>query len=126
VCSVLHEGGLRAVFAVCEDGAVEASVDCGSEKEGYAGMIHGGIIASLLDGAMTNCLFSHGKVAVTGELNVRILSAVASGTSILVRAWLEGNRAPLYVLKAELRQRNKVVARAGGKFMDMSCVKGED
>ena len=123
VCSVLHEDGLRADFDVLEDGSVEAAVVCGSEKEGYDGMVHGGIVSSLLDGAMTNCLFSHGKVGVTGELTVRILSAVASGTTMQVRAWLESHYGPLYILKAELRQNDQLVARSRGKFMDISYLK---
>jgi acyl-coenzyme A thioesterase PaaI-like protein len=34
-------------------------------------MLHGGVISSILDGTMTNCLFAHGTVAVTAELRVR-------------------------------------------------------
>jgi hypothetical protein len=47
------------------DGGVEATVGCPPSWEGYGGMVQGGIIASLLDGAMTNALFARGTAAVT-------------------------------------------------------------
>jgi acyl-coenzyme A thioesterase PaaI-like protein len=37
------------------DGGVEAHFDCSRIFEGYSHRIHGGVIAALLDGAMTNC-----------------------------------------------------------------------
>ena len=123
VCGAHNENGLRLEFEVCEDGAVEATMVCGEEREGYTGLVHGGIIASLLDGAMTNCLFSHGIVAVTGDFRLKIACAVSSGTPIAVRARLEEDLSPVYVLSGELRQKGQVVARATGKFMDITYVK---
>ena len=117
VCGDLNPTGLRAVFEVCPDGVVEAQVVCGEDKEGYAGHLHGGIIASLLDGAMTNCLFSHGIRAVTGELVVRMLHPLQVGTSMVVRGWLERCLPPLYLLKAELRQEGRLAAKGKAKFM---------
>lgn len=39
----------------------------------YEGQLHGRVISSLLDAAMTHCLFHHGIEAVTGELYVRFV-----------------------------------------------------
>ena len=44
-----------------------------------------GSLLRCLDGAMTNCLFSHGIPAVTGELVVRMHHPVQAGTSDGVR-----------------------------------------
>ena len=117
VCGDLNPNGLRAAFEVCADGVVEAQVVCGEDREGYPGHVHGGIIASLLDGAMTNCLFSHGIRAVTGELVVRMIHPLQAGTVVVARAWLERRLPPLYLMKAELRQGGRVAARGGAKFM---------
>ncbi len=54
VCGGPDSDGLKIVFDACSDGTVEASIILGTDTEGYDGHIHGGIIASLLDGAMTN------------------------------------------------------------------------
>lgn len=123
ICGALNPNGLRAVFEVRPDGTVQAEVVCGEDKEGYAGHLHGGIIASLLDGAMTNCLFSHGIRAVTGELVVRMIHPLQAGTAMVVRGWLERRLSPLYLMKAELRQGGRVSARGGAKFM-RKMVKG--
>jgi len=117
ICGDLNPNGLRAAFEVCPDGAVQAEVICGEGKEGYAGHLHGGIIASLLDGAMTNCLFSHGIRAVTGELIVRMIHPLQADSAVVARAWLERRLSPLYLLKAELRQDGRLAARGTAKFM---------
>jgi len=60
VCSPRHRCGFRLEFVLSEDGSVHAKFDCSKVFEGYPGLVHGGVISSLLDGAMTNCLFAHG------------------------------------------------------------------
>jgi acyl-coenzyme A thioesterase PaaI-like protein len=118
VCGLMNPSGLHAKFQVCDDGAVETSFICDKTKEGYEGLVHGGVIASLLDGAMTNYLFSYGIAAVTGEMTIRMLYPVLVQVPVVVRAWLEKSRAPLYFLRAELSQNGYVSARAEGKFFN--------
>lgn len=99
------------------DGGVEAEFAGSPLHEGYPGWLHGGLIAALLDGAMTQCLFAHGHEAVTAEITVRYRHPVATADSLLVRAWLSRQRAALYCLRAELRQGGRVNAAAEGKFV---------
>lgn len=117
ICGHLNCNGMHVVFDVCEDGSVLAEVQCGQDKEGYAGCIHGGVISSLLDGAMTHCLFSHGIRALTAELTVRMICPLPAHTPVTVRAWPERSRGTLHILRAELSQRGLLAARAEGKFM---------
>jgi len=117
VCSPSNIWSLGVGFTASEDGVVEGDFDCGSVFEGYDGMLHGGVIASLLDGAMTNCLFAHGIPGVTAELSVRYRHPINSVISAKVRAWIERSSEPLYVLKAEIIQEGKTKATAVGKFM---------
>jgi len=69
---------------------------------------------------MTNCLFAHGQVCFTAELNVRFLHSVAVDERGAVRAWIERNHPVLNVLKAEVVQGGKVKATAVGKFLRQS------
>ena len=117
VCGDLNPNGLHVSFDVCPDGAVEAQIVFSEDKEGYVGHLHGGVIASLLDGAMTNCLFSHAVRAVTGELTVRIHRPIRSGVAVVARGWLERGMPPFYLMAAELRQNGRLTARAKAKFM---------
>jgi len=105
-------------FDVNGDGSVTASFLGNAALEGYQGLLHGGMIASLLDGAMTNCLFAHGLVAVTAELKVRYSNPVKTGCEMAVRAWIEEPHPPLYLMRAELKQEHCVKAIASAKFIE--------
>lgn len=118
VCGRVHEAGLGLRFRLCNDGSVETRFDCKAAYQGYGGILHGGIAAALLDGAMTNCLFAHGVAAVTAEITVRFRHPVEVGESLIARARVSRPRGPLYVVVAELVQDGRVKATATGKFME--------
>ena len=105
-------------FTVAQDGGVEAWFPGGETFQGYDGILHGGVIATLLDAAMTNCLFAHGCCGVTGELRIRFRHPVVSGEPSRLRARIERSTPPLFVLRAELWQSGRVRANATGKFME--------
>jgi acyl-coenzyme A thioesterase PaaI-like protein len=86
--------------------------------QGFPGALHGGAAATLLDGAMTNCLFARGIAAWTGDLRVRYRSPIALGQDAVVRAWVERAFPPLFVARAEIRQGGRVKATATGKFVE--------
>jgi acyl-coenzyme A thioesterase PaaI-like protein len=118
VCGRANERGLRLRYAPGDGTAVQAELDCDGSLEGYGGRLHGGVIAAALDGAMTHCLFALGRTAVTAELLVRFKHPVATGRPATVRARVERDLAPLYLLEAELIQDGVVKAAASAKFME--------
>jgi acyl-coenzyme A thioesterase PaaI-like protein len=75
------------------------------------------MIAALLDGAMTHCLFAQGLAAVTAELTVRYRYPVAVRRMATIHAWLERAARHLQVVRAELRQDGVIKASARAKFM---------
>jgi uncharacterized protein (TIGR00369 family) len=117
VCSPLNKRGFGLEFMISKDGSVQATFGCDKVFEGYANVLHGGVISCLLDGAMTNCMFAHGYVAVTAELDVRFQHPVVTGELATVRAWIDRSRSRLHVVKAEFTQNGQVKATAVGKFM---------
>lgn len=118
VCSADHRSGLHLEFTLLEDGSVQATFDCGEAFQGYPGLLHGGVISSLLDGAMTNCLFAHGRQGITGELKVRFRHPVIIDRLAIVRAWIDRSISPFHVLHGELIQDEWVKAKATGKFVE--------
>ncbi len=118
VCSANNEHGLNLEFTPSEDGGVSASFTCSKKYEGYPGVIHGGIISSIVDGAMTNCLFIRGVVAVTADLNVRFRWPVFIDKKATVKAEVRRNDSPLYVVEARIIQEGKVRITATGKFLE--------
>ncbi len=102
------------------DGCVEATFSCEQRYQGYAGYLHGGIISALLDSAMTNCLFAHGRAALTGSLNVRFLKPVAVNCDATVSARVSKAMPPLFYMAAELLQNGRIMAKASATFMEAS------
>jgi acyl-coenzyme A thioesterase PaaI-like protein len=118
VCSPGPRSGLHLQFVLLDDGSVQARFDCDEAFEGYPGLLHGGVISALLDGAMTNCLFAHGQQGITGELKVRFRHPVVTDRPAIVRAWIDRSIPPFHVLQAELIQDEWVKAKATGKFVE--------
>lgn len=118
VCGRAADCGLDLSFRLRRDGGVEAEFECVRRYQGYEGLLHGGVTSSLLDGAMTNCLFAHGIAAVTAEMTVRFRHPIAVSQSLVVRARIMRSERPLHVVDAEIIQDDQVKAKASGKFME--------
>ena len=114
VCGANHSLGLRFKISEC---GVTTSVQAKQEWQGYEGIMHGGMIATLLDAAMTHCLFHNQIEAMTAALNVRYLAPVLCTGRIDVAAKLIRRRRLVYELSAELRVAGEIKARAVAKFM---------
>lgn len=125
VCGSDNPQGLQLRFHALAEGGVEAVFACAERFAGYAERLHGGIIASLLDSAMTNCLFACGQAAVTAELNVRYHAPVAIGQNAVIRAWLEQHAHWMSRVRAELRQDGTLKASAWGKFIQPEHLPGK-
>jgi len=117
VCGPENRGGLHVPYRALPDGSVAAEFACPGALQGYPHMLHGGIIAALLDGAMTNCLFAHGITAVTAELRIRYHAPVPTGRPAAVRAWIERSAHGCHVLAAELRRDGLVAVRGEARFL---------
>ncbi|TWT79006.1 Thioesterase superfamily protein [Planctomycetes bacterium CA13] len=115
----LHDGlGVR--FRVRESGAVEGTLECHRYFEGYPEVMHGGVICMLLDAGMTNCLFSSGIVAVTGDMNIRFLKPIETHGMLTVRAGIETSQDPLYKVSSEILQDGIVKAKGSARFVKRS------
>ena len=108
-------------FSPTAENEVRAEWECTEHYGGYPGIIHGGIVATLLDSAMTNCLMLRGVLAYTAELNVRYRAHLRATGRAIVSARVKRVRAPLIVLTSEVVQDGGVVAAATGKFMIASA-----
>ena len=116
ICSPDNERGLKVHFEPAEEGSVEATFDCDRIFEGYPHTLHGGVISSLMDGAMVHALFARGIAAVTAEMTVRFRHPVATGNRATVRARVARLKPPLYLVDANLVQDRTVKVSAHGKF----------
>lgn len=118
VCGPQQPGGLRLKFTVQADGVVVALFDCVPLLQSYTGVVHGGVIAAILDSAMVHALFAIDVVAVTASIEVRYLMPTVTGRFAMVRAWTENAKLhPLYTQRARLIQDDKVTAEARATFV---------
>ena len=125
-CGSRNGQGLRLEFTVGEAGYTETSFGCDAVFEGFPGFLHGGIIATLLDAAMTNCLFAHGFVGLTGELKVRYYHPVSIDKVARAYAWLERSVHRLHYMRSELEQNGVIKAAASSRFLEMDPAIGKD
>jgi acyl-coenzyme A thioesterase PaaI-like protein len=117
LCGPLNPRSLNLSFHPTGDGTVEARFQGHAELQGYSHILHGGVIAALLDAAMTHCLFHRGIQAVTGDLHVRFVLPIPCDAELNIRAWISSAHPPLYHLDSEIVIDRKVMAWANAKFL---------
>jgi acyl-coenzyme A thioesterase PaaI-like protein len=118
VCGNGNDRGLNLDYKVEGPDRVWASFKCSSVFDGYKGMVHGGIITSILDGAMLHCLFSKGLTAVTVDIRIRFRHPLLSERSAKVSANIDSRHGALYFLSASIIQDGHVAADAKARFFD--------
>lgn len=116
-CGPDNPQGLRLQFAYGEQSA-QARFMPASRFAGWSGMLHGGIVVTVLDEAMAHAAIAAGVRAVTGRLDVRFRRAVPVDIPLVVRGSVEHRRGRLLQLRASLEdERGTLYALAHGKFI---------
>ncbi len=94
-CGPANPIGLHLDFFVAEDQSVVCLPLVADLFEGPPGMLHGGVIATLLDEAMSKAVRVRGLTAMTRQMDVEYLRPVPSATAIRIEGMLvrsEGRR----------------------------------
>lgn len=87
--------------------------------QGWQGIVHGGIVATVLDEAMTRLLWEQGMMVVTAEITVRYRKPLMVGTHVRVSAWKVREFGRLVEAAAVVADNEDEYATAAGKFMRM-------
>jgi len=86
--------------------------------QGWVGIVHGGIVATLLDEVMTRLLWEQGYNVATAEICIKYHHASPVDEELTARAWLTNNKRRLFQTAAELLLPDgSVVASAQAKFL---------
>lgn len=83
---------------------------------GYAGTVHGGLIATVLDSAMVHALFARGICAQTARLTIRYRHPVLTAAPCEITAQLLDRRGSMLQLEAALRQADRLCVSAVSWF----------
>jgi uncharacterized protein (TIGR00369 family) len=119
VCGIRSPVGLK--LDLLSDGkVVETRVRFRPEHAGFSGVIHGGLITTVLDETMAWVIGVNTRsFAFAAELNVRFLRAVAPEVTMVARAELvENKRGRLFMTRGEIRsETGEIAVEASGKFL---------
>jgi acyl-coenzyme A thioesterase PaaI-like protein len=88
VCGQENPHGLRIHYVRERDGAITAEWRPTEDWEGFEGIVHGGIISTVLDEAMSKAVAAMNYEALTGELRVRFRCHVEAGENLRIRGWV--------------------------------------
>ena len=111
--------GLKLSFELVEDNIAEAVFSPEKTHQGYGGIMHGGLVTTLLDESMAKVLELNKIPAVTGEIDVRFKKAVKIDQSLKIKAKLKNDyKDKLYYTEAYLYGKDEeLLASAEAKFM---------
>lgn len=124
VCGQRNPFGLHLVFRQ-EEQSIVADFQPREEHQGFPGVIHGGIVAAVLDEALgrTSLLGEHPEWTMTGRLEVRYRRYVPYGPLLRVRATLENARRRMLQARGILtlaEDEGTVLAEATGIFLPLA------
>jgi acyl-coenzyme A thioesterase PaaI-like protein len=121
-CGQENPIGLRLRFAVVDD-AVHAEFTPAPEHQGFQDIVHGGIIATVLDEAMAWATAAAGLWTMTGEMQTRFRCPLHVGEPARVSARIVAQRGRTISVTAELSRQtdDRKIASAKGTFVEVSA-----
>jgi len=119
-CGVANPVGLHLDFFLAEDGSVVGFPAVSDLYEGPKGYVHGGIIATLLDEAMSKAVRAHGYIAMTRQMEVDYLRPVPSGTAHRMESRITRSKGRKHWTAAKiLNHAGTAIAEAKGLFIEV-------
>ncbi len=116
VCGQGNPGGLRAVFHMDrETRSASARVTLSGRFQGWQDVVHGGIVASLLDEAAIYACRTVGEQLVTAEITVRYKKTIPVGREILVQGQFLEQRKQIMHVRAWIEMEGQLLAEAESK-----------
>jgi len=119
-CGVDNPEGLQLNFHFDDDGVAAARWVPDHRWEGLRGIVHGGIVATLLDEAMAKAVARAGCKTMTAELRVRFRQLAKSGETLQVRGWIVKQKRRVVETEASVSARDGAeLAHGWGAFLSI-------
>jgi uncharacterized protein (TIGR00369 family) len=94
-CGRLNPCGLKLAFEEIDDTYITHFTGA-PEHQGYDGIMHGGIVSTLLDEIMARYIYAKGVTAVTARLEVRYLKPTPIGVPLLIKGRIVRSKGRVY------------------------------
>ena len=126
VCGLENPIGLKMAFYEDDEGRVVAEFTPGDEHQGFPGMVHGGIVTSLLDEVLGRVAIAAERWVVTGRLNIRFRRPVPVGETLTIVGEVVNWKKRTLEARGEIRLADgQVGAEATGTFLEIPSEKRE-
>lgn len=125
VCGRLNQSGLHMNFYQESQGEVIATIRVPEQFQGYPGIVHGGIIAAMLDEISGRSveMDASGKPTrflVTASLNIRYRKPVPIGMELKLRGYLLKDTGRVATVKGEIRDdQGQLLAEADAVMVNL-------
>lgn len=121
VCGKKNKNGLKLDFEISIfQGKEQIYCDFIPTKQyqGFADIIHGGIIGLILDEVMVKLLWHTGINALTVEFSMRLKQAAYADKKLYFKAWVVKEQSRLISMRSECKNsQGKIIATATAKCM---------
>ncbi len=118
VCGSNNPIGLKMVFAYQKDMA-EASFKLPAHFEGYDNIIHGGIVAAILDEAMAKAILAQDIRAVTVTITIDFKNPLKPGNEYWVQGKILNIKKRIIETEAVISSEDTIYAKATAKFFQI-------
>jgi uncharacterized protein (TIGR00369 family) len=119
-CGQANAAGLRLEFLLAPDGGVVTLPTVADRFEGHPGYLHGGVIATLLDEAMSKSTRARGLTTMTRKLEIDYLRPVPSGAPLRVEGRMVRSEGRRHWVEAEIQDAGgTVLAQGKGVFVEV-------
>jgi acyl-coenzyme A thioesterase PaaI-like protein len=128
VCGRDNPHGLKmSLYVDPETGVIATEFVARAEHIGFDGVVHGGVLATVLDEAMVWAATWSGKrFCFCGELMMRFKKPLGVGERVLVESRVEFSRPKLIQTMGTMRSPNGAIVAAGeGKYVPMELDQSE-
>ena len=111
-CSEENPIGLQMKFSLQED-CYAAEYTVQKEYQSYRGIVHGGIVSTMLDEAMGGYLYAKGICAVTARLNIRYREKTPVGVPLKIKGWRTSQKGKFIDMAASVTLPDGTVSAEG-------------
>ena len=119
-CGPHNPDGLKMVFDPVEPGVAVATYEVPERYQSWSGVVHGGMVALILDEAVGWAAWHAGKPGVTGKLEVRYRQPLRVGERVRVTGRIDSTRRTLVYTSASIERESdgELIAEATAVLME--------
>ncbi len=120
-CGPANPGGLLLEFAITADKSVNSTAIIAETFAGHPGLLHGGIISTLLDEAMSKAVRARGFTAMTRHMEVDFLRPVPTQKPLRIEGRVTHNEGRKHWTEARIHDAGgNLLAQGKGLFVEVT------